>query len=476
MKRVFFVLVLILVAGAAYWRYDHGRSGTEEEGQSGSARRTARVEKGDIEITVSASGRIVPEREVEIKSKASGEVIKVMADVSDEVEQGMLLFKLDPADEERSVARLRAGLSMSKAKLAQVKLGIEAAEAKLKADSARAEADIRSAEAERAEYAANLVRTRNLYEQKVVTRESLDAAVTREVQTASALENAKLKLEDLKVQALELERARQEIEIAAAQVDTDSVALADAEQRLKETEVFSPIDGVVSNRTIQEGFIVASGVSNVGGGTTAMKVIDLSRIYAIAAVDESDVSGVMPGVKAIVTADAYKGVEFPGEVVRVAATGSIASNVVTFDVKVEVSGRRKRLLKPEMTTNVVLRIDGKKDVLLVPAAAVVRKAPPGGVAPGLEGGKRGEAGSGENRPSDGIASPDYRRRQSFVTVIRPGGGEEERLVETGLSDGAKMEIISGLSEGEEVLLIQDAGADSRWNGQAGRPPPGPGRR
>lgn len=467
MKKIFPILVLLLAAGAAYWRYYPARPGPEGGGEATPARRTARVERGDIEITVSASGRVVPEREVEIKSKASGEVIKVMADVSDEVKQGMLLFKLDPADEERSVARLRAGLAMSRAKLAQVRLGVEAAEAKLKADSARAKADIRSAEAERAEYAANLVRTRNLYEQKVVTRESLDAAVTREIQTASALENARLKLDDLKVQALELERARQDIEIAAAQVDTDSVALADAEQRLKETEVFSPIDGVVSNRTIQEGFIVASGVSNVGGGTTAMKVIDLSRIYVIAAVDEADVSGVAPGVKAVVTADAYKGVEFPGEVVRVAATGAIASNVVTFDVKVEVSGRRKRLLKPEMTTNVVLRIDERKDVLLVPAVAVVRKAPPGEAASGQR--------NGESRPPDGTASPDYRRRQSFVTVIKPGGGEEERLVETGLSDGAKMEIVSGLSEGEEVLLIQDADADNRWNGQAGRRPPRPGR-
>jgi multidrug efflux pump subunit AcrA (membrane-fusion protein) len=303
----------------------------------------------------------------------------------------------------------------------------------------------------------------------VISREELDSAVTRQVQTESLLVNAKVRLDDLKVQALELDRTRQEVEIAAAQVENDAVALADAEQRLRETEVFSPIDGVVSERDIQEGVIVASGVSNVGGGTTAMKVIDLSRVYAIAAVDESDIRGVVPGVTATVTADAHKGTEFPGKVVRVAATGVVESNVVTFDVKVEISGPRKRLLKPEMTTNVLFHVDGRKNAVLVPAAAVVRKA----ARDGQEGRESGSGVRGTGgREGEGEA-PDYSRRQSYVTVVAPGGAEEERLVETGLSDGFRMEIVSGLAEGEEVLLLQN-GSDSRWAGQdARRPGAGP---
>ncbi|MDR1536005.1 MAG: efflux RND transporter periplasmic adaptor subunit [Planctomycetota bacterium] len=460
MKKAVVIIVLLLAVGGGVYHYRDGfwDSVRKTDGPE-PARQTARAEKGDLEITVTASGRIVPEREVEIKSKASGEVIKVFADISDKVKQGMLLFKLDPSDEERSVARLRATLSMTKAKLEQVKLGVAAAETKLAADVRRMEADIKSAEAERDEYAARLNRTRNLYEQKVVTREELDSAVTREVQTESALANARLKQNDLEVQALELEKIRQDVAITGAQVDNDSVSLADAEQRLRETEVFSPIDGVISSRTIQEGFIVASGVSNIGGGTTAMKVIDLSRIYAIAAVDESDIRGVLPGVKASITADAYKGIDFPGEVVWVAATGAVESNVVTFDVKVEILGPRKNLLKPEMTTNVTLHIDGRKGAVLVPAAAVVKKAP---------------AATGETSQGGRAASsPDYSRRQSFVTVVELGGREEERLVETGLSDGHRIEIISGLSEGETVLLLQ-GDVDSRWTGQAGSRPPGGG--
>lgn len=477
-KLIALLLILVLAAGGYYWH-------RQEENKKHQAtqtvqQKTTRAEKDDISITVSATGRVEAEREVEIKSKASGEVIKVNADISDTVEQGALLFKLDPADEERSVAKLKATLAMSKAKLAQTKLGIKAAEAKLDADTTRAHADLKSARAERDEYESRLRRARELFGQNVISREEFDTAVTRGVQTQSAVDNAHAAIDQLTVQALELDKTRQEIAISEAQVETDTVALEDALQRLKDTEVFAPITGVVSERTVQEGLIVASGVSNVGGGTTAMRLIDVTRIYAIAAVDEADIAGVVPGVKATITADAYKDVEFPGEVVRVAATGSVESNVVTFDVKVEITGRRKALLKPEMTTNVTLLVDERKGVVLVPASAVVRKAVAvngrersgsasgSGERAGVEGGEARTSGSGSER-----MRMDYSRRKSYVTVVKPDGSEEEREVRTGITDGHKIVIEEGVVEGEEVLL-QDA-AQSRWAGSGGqqsrRPPP-----
>ncbi len=475
MKKLL-ALAVVAAAAALYYYYSY-LPGVAAAAAKTTARQTAKAERGDITITVSASGRIEPERSVDIKSKASGEVVQVFADVSDEVKQGMLLYKLDPTDEERSVARLTANLAMSRAKLEQTRLGVSAAEAKLEADTARANADVKSAQAEGEEFAARLRRAEQLYQQKVISREELDTAVTKAVQTESALANAQVKLEDLKVQAMELEKTRQEIHISEAQVDNDTVALADAQQKLKETEVFSPIDGVVSIRNVQEGLIVASGVSNVGGGTIAMQLIDLSRIYAIAAVDEADIAGVVPGIKAIVTADAYKDMEFSGKVVRVAATGVVESNVVTFDVKVEVESRRKNLLKPEMTTNVKFLVDERKNVVVVPAGAVVRRAaetPAGGTAvPASNTAPAGERPAGRsgrmNRSGgEGGGRVDYSRRESFVSVLKPDGTEEERRVQTGITDGYQIEIVSGLKEGEEVVLQQNA--DSKWAGQANRPP------
>ncbi len=495
MKTLLALIVLAALAGGGYYYYRQQAEAKEKEAAAPKIE-TAPVERGDLAITVSASGRVEAEREVEIKSKASGEVVQITADISDSVKSGQLLFKLDPTDEERSVAKLKATLSMSKAKLEQVKLGVTAAEEKLAADTARANADLKSAQAERDEFRARLRRARDLYDQKVISREEYDTAVTKGVQTQAALDNAGIKMDDLKVQSLELDKTRQEIPIAEAQVENDTVALEDALQRLRDTEIFAPIDGIVSSRSIQEGFIVASGVSNVGGGTTAMKIIDLSRVYTIAAVDEADIAGVVPGVKATVTADAHKGVEFPGRVVRVAATGLVESNVVTFDVKVEVEGRRKGLLKPEMTTNVLILVDERKNALLVPASAVVRKAavedagdgtgtgtadssrkpasgqpPASGADADVKAPDSAAVKTGAGRRSDGRSEGraaggrvDYSRRQAYVTVLKPDGTHEERKVETGITDGHRIEITSGLSEGEQVIL-QDAG-QSRWAGKA----------
>jgi multidrug efflux pump subunit AcrA (membrane-fusion protein) len=130
---------------------------------------------------------------------------------------------------------------------------------------------------------------------------------------------------------------------------------------------------------------------------------------------------------------------------------------VTFDVKVEVEGRRKSLLKPEMTTNVTFIVDERKDVVLVPASAVVRRA------------VRVEAPEGASAPADGTQRQrmDYSRRESFVTVLRADGTEDDRKVVPGITDGNNMEIVSGLNEGETVVLLQ--AADSVWAGQATRP-------
>ncbi len=454
MKKLLLVLVVVALLGGGYYAYAQNKQ--KEAAETNLELHTAIAERGDIRQVVSATGRVEPEREVEIKSKASGEVKEVTVDISDTVKQGQLLFRLDPTDEERSVKRLTASLTMSKAKLQQTKLKVSAAEAKLEADTTRANADLAFAKAEKEEFQTRLRRALELHEQRVISREELDTAQTKAVQVSSNLENANVKLEDLKVQSMELEQLKQEIPIAEAQVENDEISLADAEQRLIETEVFAPIDGVVSERGIQEGYIVSSGISNVGGGTTTMKIVDLSRVYAIAAVDEADIKGVQPGVKAIITADAFPGMNFNGVVVRVATTGVVESNVVTFDVKVEVEGRGKMLLKPEMTTNVQLLIDESVDVVTVPVEAVARRAAL----------KNGDS--------------DYSRRESYVTLRLPNGTTEDRVVKTGLNDGYTIEITSGLQEGEEVVYDRNL-ADSRWAGRGmpglagpgGRRPPPP---
>ena len=164
---------------------------------------------------------------------------------------------------------------------------------------------------------------------------------------------------------------------------------------------------------------------------------DLSRIFVMASVDESDIGKVAVGQPVTISADAFPGRRMEGKVVQIATRGVNASNVVTFDVKIEVLSDNKALLKPEMTANVEVVAAEKTDVLLVPVEAVTRQ----------------------------------RGRQTVQVVASAGAAPQEREVQTGINDGAKVEIVKGLAEGEAVVLNKSA--DSKWKGGQGQRPGGP---
>src|SRR5262249_12618539 len=149
-----------------------------------------------------------------------------------------------------------------------------------------------------------------------------------------------------------LEVRRQDIKLSEAQLRSDQVALANARQQLTYTKVTAPMDGVVAALNVQIGTIISSGITNVGGGTTILSLSDLSHIFVLASVDESEIGSVAIDQQAVITVDAFPGRRFRGKVVRIATRGVNVSNVVTFEVKIEVLGENKTLLKPEMTANV----------------------------------------------------------------------------------------------------------------------------
>ncbi|MBN2491628.1 MAG: efflux RND transporter periplasmic adaptor subunit [Planctomycetes bacterium] len=427
-KRLGMALAVLLVAaGAGGWLRARARAPKRADSAGAAAPRVVAVTNGALRVVVEATGRVVAEQEIEIKCKASGEIIKLPVDVSDSVRKGDVLLQLDPADEERSVRRAEVALAVSEARLAQARLSLEIAEQELATERARAEPALDSAQAKAQEAEARLARVDQLVEKKVASREELDAARTTRAQAVSDLEAARARIEDLKSRATQIEVRRQDVRIAEAEVETDKLSLSDAKQRLADTTVMAPIAGVVAERNVQVGQITASGINNVGGGTTVMSLADLSRVYVLVTVDESDIGRIEVGQRVRITVDAYPDTLFPGQVVRIATKGQSTSNVVTFEVKVEVRGRDGGLLKPEMTANVEIVAVEKEDVLLMPAQALVR-----------------------------------RRDERFVTVRKADGAEERRAVTTGASDGEMVEILDGLTAGEAVVLPR-AGADSRWN-------------
>jgi RND family efflux transporter MFP subunit len=192
----------------------------------------------------------------------------------------------------------------------------------------------------------------------------------------------------------------------------------------------APIDGVVSTRTVQFGQMVSSAISNVGGGTATMVLSDLSHMFVYASVDESDIGAVVVDQPAEITADAHPGKRFKGKVVRIATKGVNVTNVITFEVRIEVTSENKSLLKPEMTANVNIVTADKDSTLSVPATAITRQ-----------------------------------KGQSFVTVKKSVGSSEQVPVEVGMTEGSNVEILSGVNENDEVIL-QRSELDSRWRAGA----------
>ena len=330
-------------------------------------------------------------------------------------------------NEERNLKRAEVALAASQARLEQARSNLAIAERTLETEKRRSAAALTSAEARAQDSRGKAARAKRLWEKSLASREECETAETAAVAAEADLENARLGMEELKTQELALDVKRQDIRRAQAQVDSDRIVLADARQRLRETKVHAPISGVVSARNVEIGQIVSSGINNIAGGTTLLTVSDLSRAFVLADVDESDIGKVRVAQEARITADAYPNETFGGRVARIATRGVSTSDVVTFEVKVEVLGANRTLLKPEMTANVEIVAAMRNEALLVPIGAVFRR--------------------GKSR---------------MALVAGHVDGIEERAVEVGITDGAKIEVTRGLSEGESV--IADSGAASgRWS-------------
>lgn len=439
MKKVILVLIALgLVGGGFYFWQKRASLAAAEAGEG--ERVTVKVGRESFTQSVDCNGRIVSNLDVEIKSRASGEIISLPFDVSDEVKKGDLLVEIDPVDQQRNLQQVEAALAASRARLAQAQSSLAAAEKNLSASSSRAEAAVISARARLEDAQAKARRDQDLLAKKHVSLEEAETSRTTAAEAEANLKTAQAELASLEAQKEQLEVSRQDIRLAEVQIQSDEAALGLSKQRLAETKVTSPIDGVVSKRLVQVGQIISSGISNVGGGTAIMIVSDLSRIFVLASVDESDIGEVRVGQKTKITADAFPGVPFEGVVERIASAGTNVSNVVTFEVKIEVTSPNKSMLKPEMTANVQILVAEAENALAVPARALIRK--------GMD---------------------------KYVTRLAAGGKTEEVKVETGVNDGQQVEIKSGLKEGDEVVLVRGED-DSNWRNQQGgrnrrQPPP-----
>ncbi len=437
MKLWRWLAVGVVVAGAGWGAVRWYRGPSAPAATAANEPAIVAVSRGDIQSSVSSTGRVVSNLDVDIKCRASGEVIKLPFDVSDRVKKGDLLVELDPSDQQRNVKRQKASVAQSQARLGQSKQNLLLAQSDAQLAAKQAQVAIHSAQVKVRTAEAKAKRRQELVAEKLGSAEDLETAQVEVASAQAELESAQVQAQQAEAMKLTIEVRRHDIELAQAQLDADQIALDDAIQQLAYTHVEAPMDGVVAARTIQIGTIISSGITNIGGGTTVLTLSDLSRLFVLASVDEADIGQVKLGQPATITADAYLGVRFAGKVTRIAAKGVNVSNVVTFEVQVEVTSGNRLLLKPEMTTNVKILTAQRDNVLLMPEQAAIK-----------------------------------RKGMSIVQLPLADAAATQpttRQVRLGLSDGENVEVLDGLKEGEKVLVPKEPA--SRWSGS--QRPPGP---
>jgi HlyD family secretion protein len=423
------LVVLAMAAGLA-------GCGTGESAES-TALSMGVVERGNLRITAEATGSVEPVRQVEVKSKASGEVLKLHVDVGDQVERGTLLAEVDPRDVRNAYEQVAA--------------------------------DLEVAQQRRAIAAAQLKRQEELAAAGFITEQELETA----------------RLDDANAEAT-LIRARTNQNLA--------------ELQLADVTIRAPLAGTILARNVEEGSVIQSASQNVSGGSVLFTMAELEQMQVRTLVDETDMGELRAGMEATVTVEAYPDRVFEGMVEKIEPQAVVQQNVTMFPVIVQLDNS-SGLLKPGMNAEVEVLIDEATDVLLVPNNAIVntsdvgpaamvlgldvenmdltqfqRAGRPEGQAAAAGAGGRGGMARGGTPESAGAAlnagasfSPPaagvtQRTQQAVVFVLREtetSSVPEPRLVEIGLNDWDRTEVLSGLEEGEQVALIGAAQLQAR---------------
>lgn len=393
----FLIISLIIVAGVVAnfrWRKEHRTPASDV--------RKGKVSRRTIHRTVVSSGTVKAQvgAVVKVGSRISGTVSRLFVQVGDRVEKGEVVAIIEHEELVSQIRQAEAVLNNRKAKL-QV---IQQTRPK---EINRARAAIGELAAQLDLARLTLQRQQALREGDFVSQESLDKAQNEvnvlEAQLLSAREN--LALIEARYKA-DLKVARSEVAEAEAARESAGINLAYATIR-------APIAGVVGSISTQEGETVAASLS----APTFITLIDLDRLQVHDFVDETDIGVVRVGQEAHFTVDAYPGHVFKGKVKTIYPMATIQENVVYYEVIISIVGTGEAVIRPEMTANVRIIIDSHPQALAVPNEAVVRK--------------------------DG---------KYLVAAVDPDGNIEERLITVGWVDNEYTEILSGLKEGEAVLI------------------------
>lgn len=391
---------LVVVAGVAGFMWQRSVRGKS----AGPRYVTVEVKRAALRETVTATGKFKGLGSVDVGAQISGRVARVLVDFNDQVKAGQVLAEIDPAQLTSRVEQSRAQVSA-------------------------ADASVRLAKATAAQAKAALARAKEMAEKGLISSKELEAAQA------------------------DAERSEASVASSQAQAHLSRASLRDAETSLSWTSIKSPMDGVVLARLVEPGQTVAASLQSPVLFTLAS---DLTQLLLYVDVDEADIGKLREGQEATFTVGAWPSRKFSSKVVSVRNLPTAGQTVVTYQAVLSVDNK-DLLLRPGMTATANIVISDRKDVLVVPDAALrfTPPAPPKEKATSLplmpmtpprSGGQRRQFPKGEN--TLGAA-------QGVVWSLE-NGQPKRTVIEIGGSDGQSTEVVSGpLKEGSVVVTDQE---------------------
>lgn len=494
------MMAIAMLAGFFFWGND---SSTPQY-------MTARVERGNLRNTVTATGALQAVTTVQVGSQASGTIAALYADFNSVVKKGQVIAQLDPSVAKAQVAQQRANLEQARASLANARAAVVNSRAGVSDAQARslaarstvqnnqagvsgAEANVAVLKAQQDDALSLLKQQESLLKAGVIAQRDYEVAQTtyktaqaRYNQAVAQLSQAKLAEQSSSTAGIaqsqaaveqsqaQVEQAQAQVQQAAAQVQQAQAALSLAEVNLSHTTITSPIDGVVVSRDVNVGQTVAASLSAPTLFTIAN---DLTQMQVIANIDQADIGLVEQAKSVKFTVDAFPGKDFDGEIAEMRLNPVNVQNVVTYNVVINVDNPEQKL-KPGMTANLTITIDERNDVLKVPNSAL-RFTPQDATRQAGQRRQRsqGENGDGANARSSERANfapasaPVLPGQTRIVWVMGQNNQPERRRIKVGLSDGAATEVLEGeLKEGDTVITGQTVSGSSNSQATQSRPP------
>jgi HlyD family secretion protein len=452
-SRVITVAVVSLGVAIVLWVWLKSASEVEY--------RTAVVERGDVSVTVSATGTPNAVVTVQVGSQVSGNIRALFADFNTAVTKGMLIAQIDPAPFQTRVNQAQANLDAARATVANSEAVVQQARANIQAATsslAAARANVVKAQALVEDAKVKVDRRVVMVAQKATALEDLETAQTTykaAVADEQALEAQEQAAEDtLKVARAQLEVAKSQRSANQAQVKQSAAALASAQIDLDHTNIKAPVDGVVVSRNVDVGQTVAA---SLAAPTLFLIAQDLTKMQVDTNVSEADVGRVQVNQRATFTVDAYPGRTFTGTVTSIRKAPINVQNVVTYDAVIGVSNDDLKLF-PGMTANVKILVRHRSGVLKVPNAALRYHT-------------ASEAVAARTTPGTHRAAP----AEKAVWVLDARDRPQRVVIETGETDGTYTEVTSGaLNEGDRVIVAALAKNASPTGGSPGPLGRGPG--